>query len=347
MSKPIYIAAIDIGTHSTIGAIAEKSPNKTIQIKAIEEVPTRAGAVVQGRIKDITNTLFDIKSICKKLYNQCGIKPNKLYIHSSWNTKESNYEEWKKLLETVNAVHKDAMTFIPVENAMALKADMLMTPAEQNNGCLLIDMGAGSTSYIMRVKGEADIVGMVPSGGWHISNDLTFKGLSFEYAEKLKIKLGNAKPDLLASPNKYISLNPTGPFDINKSIKLLDLGIMIEERIKDTARRFISGLVKDGHLSVAGRKIVLTGGASLLNGIDTWYQEKCRIDVRYGDALTHIDSDELSQKANRPKYHTLLSILLYGTEDCREEKNSSWSKRLFAKKGNINNAIDNAIGTLF
>lgn len=347
MSKPTYIAAIDIGTHSTIGAIAEKLPNKTIQIKAIVEVPTRMGAVVQGRIKDVNNTLFDIKSICKKLNNQCGIVPNKLYLHSSWLSKEAGYEEWSKLFEMVNTKHKESMTFISVPNIMALKADMLMTPAEQNNGCLLIDMGAGSTSYLLRVKGEEDQIGIVPSGGWHISNDLTFKGLSFEYAERLKIKLGNAQADKVEFPSKYISLNPNGPFDINKSIRLSDLATMIEERVDDTAKRFLGKLFKEGHLSIAGRKIVLTGGASLLTNIDRWYQEKSRLDVRYGDALTHIDSDELTQKTNRPKYHTLLAMLLYGTEDCRIEKTTSWTKRLFPKEKKINDALDNAIGTLF
>ena len=90
MSKPVYIAAIDIGTHSTIGAIAEKLPNKTIQIKAVEEVLTRPNSVVQGRIKDVSNTLFEIKSICKKLYNKTNQKvifnkllQHKVYIKSS------------------------------------------------------------------------------------------------------------------------------------------------------------------------------------------------------------------------------------------------------------------------
>ncbi len=347
MSKPVYIAAIDIGTHTTVGAIAEKLPNKTIQIKAIVEVPTRSGAVVQGRIKDINNTLFDIKSICKKLNNQCGIMPNKLYIHSSWLTKEANYEEWNKLFEMVNPKRKEPMTFIGVPNCMALKADMLMTPAEQNNGCLIIDMGAGSTSYLLRVKGEEDQVGLIPSGGWHISNDLTFKGLSFEYAEKLKIKLGNAQPEKLEFPNKYISLTPNGPFDINKSIKLVDLAKMIEDRVNDTAKRFIGKLIRDGQLSVAGRKILLTGGGCLLNNVNQWYQDKCHVDVRYADALNHLDSDDLSQQTNRPKYHTILAMLLFGTEDCRTEKNTSWTKRFFPKEKKINDTLDNAIEILF
>lgn len=346
MSKPVYIAAIDIGTHSTIGAIAEKLPNKTIQIKAVEEVPTRPNSVVQGRIKDVSNTLFEIKSICKKLYNKTNIFPNKVYIYSSWLTKEDNYDEWKRMLDLVNNKRKESMSFIPVPQVMSLKADLFLTPAEQNNGSLLIDMGAGTTSYILRAKGQNDITGMVGIGGWLISNDLTFKGLSFEYAEKLKRKLGDAQPEKLEFPNRYISLTPNGPFDINQSIQLIELSKMIEERVDDTARRFLAKLIKDGQLSVAGRKIVLTGGACKLKHIADWYSAKCRVEVRFADAINFIDSDDLSLTCNKPKYHTLLTLLINGNEDCRAEKSRSWSFR-FPKGSNINNAIDNAIETLF
>ena len=206
-------------------------------------------------------------------------------------------------------------------------------------------MGAGTTSYILRAKGKNDIAGMVGLGGWLISNDLTFKGLTFEYAEKLKCKLGDAQPEKLEFPNRYISLTPNGPFDINQSIQLLELSKMIEDRVEDTARRFMAKLIKDGELSVAGRKIVLTGGACKLKHIADWYSAKSHVEVRFADALNFIDSDDLSVACNKPKYHTLLAMLISGTEDCRVEKSSSWFK--FPKGSNINNAIDNAIETLF
>ena len=78
-------------------------------------------------------------------------------------------------------------------NLLTPKADIFLTPAEQNNGCLFIDMGAGTTSYILRTKGKDDIKGMVNMGGYLISNDLTYKGLSFNHAEKLKKKLEQIK----------------------------------------------------------------------------------------------------------------------------------------------------------
>jgi cell division ATPase FtsA len=347
MSKPTYIAAIDIGTHSIIGAIAEKLPNKTIKILGIEETITRPNAVVEGCVKDINSVLFEIKTLCKKLTNQTNICINKLYLYSSGLTKDNNYKEWELLFANVNGKRKESLSFIATPNLLTSKADLFLTPAEQNNGGLFIDMGAGSTSYILRTKGEKDVKGMVNIGGFLISNDLTYKGLSFEYAEKLKKKLGNAQPHKLEFPNKYISLKPEGPFDINQSISLHDLSTMIEDRVNDTARKILSKLMKTGLLSSSDCKIVLSGGACLLKNLPEWYAEKTHLEVRIADAINVINNDELSQSCNKPKYHTLLSMLLMGTEDCRSEKRSSWRPFGGFNTTNINNRLDDVMGYIF
>lgn len=345
MSKPTYIAAIDIGTQSIIGAIAEKLPNKTIQIMGVEEVNTRTGAVTEGKVKDVNSILYEIKTMCKKLTNKTNIPINKLYVFSSHLTLDNNYKEWEVLLASVNGKRKESMTLLSIPNLLTPKADIFLTPAEQNNGCLFIDMGAGTTSYILRAKGKDDIKGMVNMGGYLISNDLTYKGLSLEYAEKLKKKLGYAQAKKIEFPNKRVSLNPHGPFDINQSISLQELSTMIEERVNDTARKFLAKLIREGHLSSEGCKIVLSGGASKLKYLADWYAEKTHLEVRIADAMNIINNDELSLSCNQPKYHTLLSMLINATEDCRVEKSSTWSK-LFPK-GKIDDALDNAIGTLF
>jgi cell division ATPase FtsA len=347
MSKPTYIAAIDIGTHSITGAIAEKLSNKTIKILGVEEVHTRPNAVVEGCVKDVNSVLFEIKTICKKLTNQTNIHINKLYLHSSGLTKESNYNEWEVLFANINGKRKESLSFISTPNLLTTKADLFLTPAEQNNGCLFIDMGAGSTSYILRLKGENDIKGFVNIGGYLISNDLTYKGLTLEYAEKLKKRLGNAQPNKLEFPNKYISLKPQGPFDINQSISLLDLSTMIEERVNDTARKILSKLIKTGKLSSPNCKIVLSGGACLLKNLPEWYADKTHLEVRIADAINIINNDELSQSCNKPKYHTLLSMLFLGSEDCRTEKRSSWKPFSRSTRDRINDTIDGVWGNIF
>ncbi len=350
MSKPTYIAAIDIGTQNIIGAVAEKLPNKTIKILGVEETKTRPNAVEEGRVKDINHVLFDIKAICKKLSNQTNIPVNKLYLYSSWLTKENTYKEWDLLFSTVNGKRKESMSFLSAPNLITTQADLFLTPAEQNNGCLFIDMGAGTTSYIMRTKGEEDSKGMINIGGQLISNDLTYKGLSLNYAEKLKIRLGDAQPHKLEFPDKRVSLNPNGPFDINQSISLLELSKMIEDRVEDIARLILSKLIKKGLLSSKERKIVLSGGASLLTHLPEWYADKTHLEVRIANALTIINNDELSQSCNKPKYHTLLSLLSQGSEDCRVEKKSSWGPFSLGKSGlkdGINKGLDNVIENIF
>ena len=346
MSKPIYIAAIDIGTQYITGAIAEKKNNKTIQILAFEKVKTRPNMVVKGCVKDINQVLFEINGICKKLANQCQKTPKRVYVHSSMLNKESNYGEWATMLEAAETTLQERL--IPITSLLPTKADLYTNPAEQSNGCLFIDMGAGTTSYILRMKGQKDIIGVIPSGGDLISNDLTYKGLTMEVAEKVKIKLGSAQVSKLNKPNRLISLKAHGPFDINQSISLAELSKMIEDRVNDTALRILRPLIKNDNLPADGYTIVMSGGGCKLRNITDWYSDKTKMQVRIADATHFLNNDALSMACNKPQNHTLLSMLAIGTENCISEKKGNFNllERL-TRKNKINNFIDKGIETLF
>jgi cell division ATPase FtsA len=348
MSKPTYIAAIDIGTQKITGAIAKKNKNKTIEILAFDSVPTRTNSVDLGRAKDVQSTMYTIVGICRKLANQCNITPQIVYIHSSWLNKESTYEEWGKMIQAA-AQSDEKLKLISTGSLLPAMADLYATPTEQNNDCLFIDMGAGTTSYILRRKGKDDLTGMVLAGGNYISNDLTYKGLTLELAEKLKIRLGSAQVSKLEFPEKRISLNPNGVFDINRSISLKELAQMIEDRVSDTARRAIGHLLKDGSINPHTCTLVLSGGGSKLKNLDQWYEEKTFMTVRKADAAHFLNNDAFSLSLNKPQNHAILCMLMLGTEDCAHEKKGPFHflKRIKKTKKSINDYLDNGLEKLF
>ncbi|MCB5932630.1 ethanolamine ammonia-lyase reactivating factor EutA, partial [[Eubacterium] rectale] len=60
-------------------------------------------------------------------------------------------------------------------------------------GALLIDMGAGTTDYVLYQDGQLVASGCVPLGGDHISNDITLMtGIPLAQAELLKKTEGDA-----------------------------------------------------------------------------------------------------------------------------------------------------------
>ena len=70
---------------------------------------------------------------------------------------------------------------------------VLLEESEKENGALVIDMGGGTTDYVLYRKGFIVKTGVVPVGGDHITNDLSI-GLRVarKSAEEFKIKNGRA-----------------------------------------------------------------------------------------------------------------------------------------------------------
>ncbi|MDP4693688.1 MAG: cell division protein FtsA, partial [Opitutales bacterium] len=70
---------------------------------------------------------------------------------------------------------------------------VLLQESEKENGALVIDMGGGTTDYVLYRKGYIVKTGVVPVGGDHITNDLSI-GLRVgrKSAEDFKVKNGRA-----------------------------------------------------------------------------------------------------------------------------------------------------------
>src|SRR6185295_2639088 len=70
---------------------------------------------------------------------------------------------------------------------------MVTTQEERQHGVLAIDIGAGTTDYVLYRDGQAHTTGVVPVGGAHLTNDLSIGlRLTEGQAEKLKLRWGRA-----------------------------------------------------------------------------------------------------------------------------------------------------------
>ena len=70
---------------------------------------------------------------------------------------------------------------------------MVTTAEERQNGVVAIDIGAGTTDYVIYRDGVPHTTGVVPIGGTHLTNDLSIGlRLTEGQAEKLKLRFGRA-----------------------------------------------------------------------------------------------------------------------------------------------------------
>ena len=100
---------------------------------------------------------------------------------------------------------------------------MVTTAEERQNGVLAIDIGAGTTDYVLYRDGVPHTTGVVPVGGTHLTNDLSIGlRLTEGQAEKLKLRFGRAqradpRQGARRSGSTAISRSATGSFRSRRS----------------------------------------------------------------------------------------------------------------------------------
>jgi cell division protein FtsA len=135
-------------------------------------------------------------------------------------------------------------------------------------GVTVIDMGGGTTTIGVFFDGNLIFADYVPVGGGHVTNDIA-RGLStpIAHAERLKTLFGSAissstdEREMIAVPQ--IGEEEEG--NVNHVPKSLLVGI-IAPRVEETFELVRNRLEASGFDKVAGRRVVLTGGACQLHG---------------------------------------------------------------------------------
>ena len=140
---------------------------------------------------------------------------------------------------------------------------------EAELGVTVIDMGGGTTTVAVFFDGNLVFTDSVPVGGGHVTNDIA-RGLSTPllHAERMKTLHGNA----IASPadeRETITVPQVGEEEdgeVTHVPKSILLGI-IAPRIEETFELVRNSLEASGFDKMAGRRVVLTGGAAQLPGM--------------------------------------------------------------------------------
>lgn len=162
--------------------------------------------------------------------------------------------------------HLDIEAFIVSPYASGLAA---LVEDEMDLGVTVIDMGGGVTSLAVFFEGSLLHSDFVPVGGGHVTSDIA-RGLStpVAHAERMKTLYGSAVASS-ADQREIIDVPLVGEEDhaqANHVPKSILTGI-IQPRLEETFELVRSRLEASGLDKIAGRRVVLTGGASQLQGI--------------------------------------------------------------------------------
>ena len=172
----------------------------------------------------------------------------------------------RNLSTCIERCHLDVIGFVVSPYASGLAT---LAPDESELGATLIDMGGGTTSIAVFLGGNVIFTDVLPVGGLHVTNDIA-RGLSTPIAdaERMKTLYGHAMA-VAADDREYIDVPQVGeddggtPHQVPRSLLV---GI-IQPRMEEILELVRSRVETGGFDKVAGRRVVLTGGASQLPGL--------------------------------------------------------------------------------
>jgi cell division protein FtsA len=213
----------------------------------------------------------------------------------------------RNLAACIGRCHMDVESFIVSPYASGLAC---LVPDEIDLGVTCVDMGGGTTTIAIFFDGNAVFTDSVPVGGVHVTSDIA-RGLScsIAHAERMKTLYGSA----LASPQDREEIidvpligedSPAQPNHVPKSL----LTGVIQPRLEETFELVRERLESSGFNKLAGRRVVLTGGASQLQGARDLAAQVLDKQVRLGRPAA---IPGLAEATNGPAFATAAGVLLH------------------------------------
>ncbi len=198
-----------------------------------------------------------------------------------------------------------------------------LTSEELNQGCLLIDMGFGSTSFQYSFEGQPLVTESLGLGGYHITRDIAeIFGIPFEVAEQLKLQHGICWPAFVTAEEQVVI--PGGATSMAKRVSRLTLCDVLNARIEEIFEIICGRLRQYGVQSDYIQSVVLVGGSSLLPGMSELAEEVFEGPARLGlpdEPLLVVDTAAVEvDNCLTPQYTALFGLALYWLEEERRHQ---------------------------
>ncbi|NWF51460.1 MAG: cell division protein FtsA [Nitrospirae bacterium] len=184
-------------------------------------------------------------------------------------------------------------------------AEAVLTNDEKDLGVAFADIG-GTTDIVLFKDGRLLHFSVLPVGGPHFTNDIAIGfRLSLSEAERLKKSFGHAIANIV-DKNEMIDIVQAGQ---ERKIPSRYLSEIIQPRAEELLVLIKNELQCISAYDVASSGIVLTGGGSLLAGLDRMAEAILELPVRIGypDSINGCKGD-----INSPVYATGIGLVLYG-----------------------------------
>ena len=160
-------------------------------------------------------------------------------------------------------------------------ADAVLHDDEKELGVAMVDIGGGTTDLIIYVDGAVAHTSVIAVGGQHLTNDIAL-GLRTPKAEaeRIKRRYGCAMVKLV-DPDETIDVPGVGGRPPSPQPKQV-LAHIIEPRVEEIFSLVHRAIMETGLGDLLASGLVVTGGATLLEGLPEAAEEVTGMPVRRG-----------------------------------------------------------------
>ena len=211
---------------------------------------------------------------------------------------------------------------------------------ERELGCTVIDMSGGTTQMAVFADNQLLHTAQLPVGGLHVTKDIAqVLSTPLGSAERLKVVFGNAEPSS-EDEREILQVQQVG-VDEHSFIRMPRSRVVsvIRPRLEETFELLRDRLDNAGLGRAAAERVVLTGGASQLDGVQRLATRVLNRKVRLG-APTGLRG--LPADANGPGFATASGLLAYAAAGGASSCSASFTEA--PRDGVIRYLIDRLTG---
>lgn len=192
-------------------------------------------------------------------------------------------------------------------------ADCVLTDAEKRAGCVLVDLGADTTTVSVYYRNKLRHIAVLPLGGSNVTKDLESLQIDEINAEAMKLKHASALTD-----EKDIDADATLPIGDGRTIRSCMFIQVVEARMLEIVEN-VKYLVPHEFADKLLGGIVLTGGGSNMKNVEKLFHEVFDVEkVRIAKSTTlninKKDSDVILSEDGTT--NTILGLLAKGDMNC-------------------------------
>ncbi|HJX45860.1 MAG TPA: cell division protein FtsA [Patescibacteria group bacterium] len=321
-SAYISLGGASIVSQNSHGVVAVSTPDGEITVNDVDRVIEAASAVSLPSSRELIHVIpreftVDGENGVKDPVGMSGVR---LEVDTHIVTASSS--SVKNIRKAINEVGINIEDL--VFNGIAA-SEAVLTSTEKELGCVVVDIGGGTTSITAFSDGAIAYSGVIPIGAKNVTNDLAI-GLrvSLESAEKIKISLSQ-EVKKQKEEDDNLDLSKDGLSEIKKVSKKTLIEGIIRPRLNEIFSMVRLELDKASLTNRIPSGVVVTGGGAETVGIIESAKRTLSLPVRIGIPK---GIGGLIDDIENPLYAVPVGLILYGAKEEPQVSNNSFTKRL-------------------